>query len=169
MGRQAVRSAVASVLQNAVLPHVGTVYAARPVIVQEEDYVATMSGLASESGCVLIVNMPDDKRVRETLTGVGHVEDIDRHQIVVEVFFSYPSDDGVSAQSDYDALIDAIVTLIRNNPTMSAPATVWAAGEYRAGVSHSQSEPFTDDEATTVFIFGDVRFEAWEWVSGTNV
>lgn len=177
MGRQAVRAAVASVLTTAKITYVGTVYPARPVILDEQDYVQTMNGQAvaqspNGSSAVLVVNLPGtDKRMRRTFTGRTHVDDTNIHPIAIEVFFaSTPSstqtqDAGIGAQEDYDGIVDAIVTLVRNNPTMSAPTTVWSAGEYTAGVTHDQGQPYTDDDGLTIFINGVVKFEAWEWVA----
>ena len=45
---------------------------------------------------------------------------------------------------------------------MSAPATVWSAGEYTYGVKHQQMLAYLSEEGTAVLINGVIRFEAWE-------
>ncbi len=181
MGRQAVRAAIASALTNAGINYVGTVYRARPVVMEEADYVQTMSGQAIDlsangSSAVLVVNLPGrDKRMRRADTGRGAVNDTNIHPVVLEIFFastpgSYlPDDAGLGAQDDYDAIVDALVTFVRANPTMSAPQTVWSAGEYTAGVTHDQEQPYTSEDGLTILINGHVNFEAYEWVAGTGV
>lgn len=180
MGRAAVRKAVATALTTAKITYVGTVYPARPVILEEQDYIQTMNGeavalSAAGSSAVLVVNIPTDKRQRRADTGRGAVQDTDIHDVAIEIFFaSTPSsslaqDAGVAAQQDYDAIVDSLTVYIRNNPTLGTPTTVWSAGEYAAGVAHTQTEPYTSADGLTVLINGTVRAEVWEWVSGTGV
>lgn len=181
MGRAAIRTAVATALTGAAITYVGTVYPARPVIANEQDYVQTMSGQAialspAGSSAIVVVNLPGpDKRMRRADTGRGAVNDTNIHPVALEIFFaSTPSssltqDAGIAAQQDYDAVVDSLVTYIRNHPTLTAPATVWSAGEYTAGVTHTQIQPYTSADGLTILIDGVVRFEAWEWVVGTGV
>ena len=175
MGRVAVRQAIQAVIENAGINYVGTVYAARPTAIQEEDYEQTMFGLAvppsaNGSSCVIVVNMPGkDQRTRQATVGRAGVNDTNVHPIVLELFFASTGGDAAAAQLDYDSIVDALFVLIRNNPTMSAPATVWSAGEFTAGVTHSQSEPFSSDDGLTVLIIGRVDFEAWEYLAGVDV
>ena len=169
-GQGPVRAAITAALRNANLPMVGTIYPSRAYI-GETDYAINASLAYVEStdgsGAVLVVNLGGpDKRMRKTLTGRGAVDDTNIHLVTIEVFFASTGGEPVPAQADYDIIIDALVPFIRGNPTMSAPETVWSAGEYQAGVVHRASEPFTDQDGTTVFIYGTVRFEAWEWVAG---
>lgn len=171
MGRAAVRAAVASAIQNAGITYVGTVFPARPTIVQEADYVQTLQGQAVQesvngSACVIVVNIPSNKRMRRTLAGRGWVDDTNINQVILELFFASTAGDAVNAQEDYDTVVDALFAEIRGNPTMSAPDAVWSAGEYTAGVVHDQALPESSDDGLTVFIIGTVRFEAWEWLSG---
>lgn len=180
MGRAQVRSAVTSAIEGAVeagtIPYVGTVYDAR-AYVSEQDYEVNAVGFYTSSingsGCVLVVNLPGpDKRTRYADGGRGTVADFDKHPVAIELFFAskggglVTGDQLVNAQHDYDAVADALVTFIRGNPTFQAPSTVWSAGEFKAGVEHRQSEPFTDSEGMTTFIVGDVRFDAWEQLVG---
>lgn len=175
MGRVAVRQAVTETITAAAIDYVGTVFPARPVIAEEQDYSQTLSGMAVEqsaygSSCLVVVNMPGrDKRMRRTLTGRGHVDDTNIHPIVLELFFASTSGEGIPAQQDYDSIVDALFVTIRNNPVMSAPDTVWSAGEYTAGVTHDQEQPYSSDDGLTILINGVIRFEAWEWIAGTNV
>lgn len=167
MGRLAVRQAVQSALQSAGLTYVGTVFPARPVIATETDYVQTMTGQAIEessngSACILVVNIPSDRRTRYGDVGRATVADWNIHTIAVELFFASPAGDGVAAQEDYDAVVDSLVTYVRSDPTLTAPATIWSAGEYTYGVQHDQEQPFTSEDGLTVLINGVVRFEAWE-------
>jgi hypothetical protein len=174
MGRVAVRSAITSTIQDAAIEYVGSVFPARPVIIEEEQYLITMSGYAvaaSEGGssCVMVVNMPEDARKPFALVGRPNVMDFDKHQIVIELYFANTAGEGITAQQDYDAIVDALVILIRANPTMSAPASVWSAGEYSSGVTHTHEAPYSDEDGQTVFINGVVRFEAWEQLAGSGV
>lgn len=172
MGRVAVRTAVQAATQAAQLPYVGTVYLARPVVMNEEDYTQTMNGLATQesvngSSCVVVVSMPSDIRTRFADVGRGAVADFNKHIIALELFFASVEGDGVESQLDYDLIVDSLFTFIRQNPTMSAPASVWSAGEYTYGVRHEQSEAYTDQDGTVVFINGLVKFEAWEQDNGS--
>jgi hypothetical protein len=178
MGRLAVRTAVANALTAADITYVGTVYPARPVILEEQDYVQTMSGEAialspDGSSAVLVVNLPGmDKRERRAFVGRPAVNDTNIIPVAVEIFFAstpgyaLTQAAGISAQEDYDAIVDALVVYIRHNPVMSAPTVVWSAGEYTAGVTHAQEQPYTSTDGLTVLINGTVRFEAWQWISG---
>lgn len=171
MGRLQVRQAVAAAITAAKINYVGTVYEARPTILQESDYAGLMFNAASANGsaAVVVVNITDDKRQRKADTGRGAVNDTNIHSVVLELFFSSTSGDAVAAQLDYDAIVDALIVLIRNNPTMSAPSTVWSAGEFTEGVTHSQGEPYTSEDGLTILIPGVVKFQAWEWLAGTGI
>jgi len=173
MGQGAVRAAVQSALQNAALPYVGTIFPTRSYI-NEEDYEINAAQFytqsINQSGCVVVVNLPGpDRRNLFALTGRQSVNDFNIHPVVLELFFASRFGDPVLAQNDYDTVVDAIVPFIRNNPTLSAPNTIWSAGEYQAGVQHEQSSPFTLEDGMTVFINGIIRFEAWEQIIGTGV
>lgn len=171
MGRAEVRAGVVTTLENAVtagtLPYVGTIFPARPTIATESAYVQTMQGQAIQesangSACVVVVNILWDTRNRYANVGRAYVADWAKHRVELELFFASMAGDGVAAQEDYDAIYDALEKIIRANPTMSAPASVWSAGEYRYGVQHQQSTPYNPEESTAVLIDGVVRFEAWE-------
>lgn len=174
MGRKAVRLAIQEAIQSAGIDMVGTVFPARPSIIQEEAYVQTLSGQAVQeaadgSACVLVVNVPKDERTPYALAGRGPVADFNVHTIAIELFFACISGHGVAAQLDYDQIVDDLTVFIRGNPTMSAPATVWSAGEYRFGVRHTQEEPYQSEDGTSVLINGTLRFEAWEQDVGIGV
>jgi hypothetical protein len=174
MGRVAIRVAIAEQMEALGVPYLGTVFPARPVIIQEEDYVETMNGMAvatSDSGscCVLVVNMPDDDRMRRTDTGRGHVDDTNIHQIVLELFFASTGGDAIAAQLDYDGIVDALIVAIRNNPTPGGASVVWSAAEYKTGVKHRQATPYSPDQGLTILINGTIRYDAWEWIAGTDV
>ena len=170
MGRVDVRAATAEYFSRAALENVGTVYSARPEIIDEADYetnrFAEAVASANGSSAVLVVNIPSDKRQRRADSGRGAVNDSQIFKIVMEVFFANVGGDAVTAQSDYDGIIDSMTTLIRANATLNAPAAIWSAGEYEQGISHEQGEPFNDADGLAVFISGAVRFDAWEWISG---
>lgn len=171
MGRAQVRTAVQSAIQAAALPYVGTVYPARPLIADENAYTQTMNGMATAespngSACIVVVNIPDDDRTRYADVGRASVADWWKHRVALELWFACTGGSGVAAQEDYDTVADALVVFIRGNPTMTAPATVWSAGEYTYGVKHAQSAAYTNADGTTVFINGLVRFEAWEQAVG---
>ena len=164
------RAAVAAYLESGSLPFVGTVYPARTYI-NEEDYEETMNGVAvaassSGSNAVLVVNMPDSDDQRRADVGRNAVMDTDVHQIWLEVFFACVGGDPVAAQNDHDTICDAIKTHIRADATLGGQ--VWSAGEFRAGVKISQKAPYTDADGTVVFIPTTVRFEVWEWISGSG-
>lgn len=172
MGRATVRSAIQQAVQNAGIDYVGTVYPARPIVAQESAYRQTLTGQAVQasangSAALLVVNLPDDHRTRYGDVGRGALADFDKHMIAIEIFFACAEGSGIQSQADYDTIIDQLVEFIRENPTMSAPAAVWSAGEYRYGVRHAQDMPLTAEDGTTVVINGVVKFEAWEQIIGT--
>ena len=174
MGRQAVRNAIQSYLQGLGVSYLGTVYPARPTVLQEADYEQTMSGqaiAASQNGsaCVAVVNIPSDRRQRQSDTGRGFVDDWNIHDIALELFFASTGGDAVAAQQDYDSVVDALIVGIRENPTPGGSSVVWSAGEFKAGVAHNQSEPYTSDDGLTILINGVIRFQAYEWISGQGV
>ena len=171
MGQSAVRTAITEALVAQQFPLVGSVYPARGYI-GEEDYEINAAGFYTQniygSGCVIVVNLPGpDKRTRLTLTGRASVDDMNVHPVVLELFFANTSGDPQQAQVDYDSIVDVIIPYIRNNPTMMS-STVWSAGEFDAGVQHTQSSPFTQPNGPTVFINGAISFEAWEQIVGPN-
>jgi hypothetical protein len=171
MGQAAVRAAITNALTQAQFPLVGTVYPARGYI-SEQDYEVNAAGFYTQSingsGCVIVVNLPGpDKRYRIALTGRQSVDDMNVHPVVLELFFANKAGDPQIAQLEYDAVVDAIVPFIRNNPTMMS-GSVWSAGEFDAGVTAEQSTPFTSPDGTTVFINGVIRFEAWEQIVGPD-
>lgn len=173
-GRAAVRTAIATYLEAASVPYLGSVFPARPVIIEEQDYVQTMQGTAITqsdhgSSCVAVVNITSDKRQRRADVGRGAVNDTWIHMIALELFFASTSGEAVAAQEDYDAVVDALVVAIRANANPGGAATVWSAGEFAYGVDHTQEEPYTSEDGMTVLINGVIRFEAWEYVAGTGV
>lgn len=174
MGRVAVRSAIQQYIAGLLVPYVGTVFSARPVILKEDAYVTAMNGMAVEqsangSACVIVVNIPSDQRNRLTLTGRQSVDDMMIHKIALELFFASIGDNGEAAQNDYDSIVDALIIAIRANPIPGPTGVIWSAGEYRAGVSHNQVEPYQADDGMTIFINGAIRYEAWEQDVGTDV
>lgn len=170
MSRTDMRAAVTACFENANLQFVGKIYSARPEIMNEQDYEQNRlaEAVSSENGssAVLVVNFPSDDRKRRADTGRGAVNDSRIYKVVMEVFFASTGGDAVAGQADYDVVIDQMVDLVRADATLGAPGTVWSAGEYEAGVSHQQGEPFTDADGLTVFISGAVSFDAWEWIAG---
>lgn len=170
MGRLAVREATAEYFAEANLPHVGVVHPALPEIVQEQDYETNRLGeaVATEDGssAVLVIHIPTDTRQRRADTGRGAVNDSLICKVVMEVFFASTGGDAISAQKDYDAIIDSIVALIRANATFNAPAAIWSAGEYTNGIQHQQTQPFNDADGLATFITGAVRFDAYQWIAG---
>lgn len=170
MSRVTARAGIAGYFTNAAIQHVGTVYSARPVILEETAYTQTMLGEAitqtdAGSSAVLVVNLPRTRRERKADTGRGAVNDVEIHEAATEVFFASTGGDGLLAQADYDQIIDSMIALIRNDPTMGG--TLWSAGEY-TGVEHTMNEPYTDADGLTIFIVGTVRFEAYIWRAGNN-
>lgn len=183
-GRLATREAVAEFLTAAAIEGVGTVYPARPEIVNEQDYqsdeeyqqawkayeghrMAEAAEAAGGAGAVLVVNITKDKRKREALAGRGAVNDSWVFDVALEVFFADSSGEGVPAQLAYDTIIDQVIEAIRANPVLGAPQTVLSAGEFDAGVEHTQAQPYTDAEGLTVMIFGVVTFASYSWVAGS--
>jgi hypothetical protein len=170
VGRAAVRAALQSYLQDAGIPYLGTVFAARPVIIEEQDYNETLSGMAvaqspSGSSCVAVVNLPHDKRERRADTGRGAVNDTDIHDIVLELFFASSSGDAIAAQQDYDEVVDALIVAIRANATPGGSAVIWSEGEYAFGVVHDQEEPYSTADGLSILINGVLRMQAWEWIA----
>lgn len=170
MSRLAVRQAIKTFLEDAKIAHVGLVYAARPEVVSEQDYEANRFGeaveTASGSSAVLVIDLTSDVRQRRADTGRTAVNDSVIHNVALEVFFASSGGDGVQAQEDYDTVVQGIMDTIRSDGTMKAPATIWSAGEYEAGIKHEQAAPFTDAEGLNILIFGAIFFDAWEWVAG---
>jgi hypothetical protein len=165
VGRLAIRTATAALIQSAGLPYVGTVFPARPVIIQEDAYVQTMNGQAitesvNGSACIIVVNIPGDLRNRYADSGRVSRADFNIHRMVLELFFASTGGDGIAAQEDYDTVVDALMPFIRQNPTLAGSS--WSAGEYKAGVKHEQSEAYTSEDGTTILTNGWVQFEAWE-------
>lgn len=179
MGRVQVRQIIAQQIQQANIANVGTVFAARPVILQEQAYTDHMNGLAYQvtsqsnengSGCVIVVNMPDDQRSRVALTGLGAVDDFNKHQLALELWFVNVSGDGLIAQLDYDAIVDALFILIRNNQKPGPSGIIWmSGGEVGTGVDHRMLQPYTDPDGLTIFINGSMRYQAWEQLVGTGI
>jgi hypothetical protein len=176
MGRAAVRAAIQAALTKAgvagTIPHLGTVYAARAYIAGTDfEFNQARASIVSPQGssCVAVVNIPSNKRERRALVGRSAVNDTNIHHVQVELYFANISGTPVVAQQEYDQVVDGMFVEIRNNPNLSATTTVWSAGEYTAGVTHTQSAPDVAADGMTVFIYGVVSFEAWEWVAGSNV
>jgi hypothetical protein len=170
MSRLSTREAIANFLSEADLEFVGKVYPARPEVVNEQDYESNRlaEAVPSEAGssAVLVVNLVSDNRQRRADTGRGAVNDSRVYKAVIEIFFACTSGEALSAQRDYDVVVDGIVNLIRENATLGAPNVIWSAGEYSAGVDHQQGEPYSDSDGLVVFIPGHVSFESWEWIAG---
>jgi hypothetical protein len=181
MGRAAVRAAVVATITNGNLPYLGSVYPARPVYATEEAYTASLTGQAIQesangSACVMVVNILSDDRTRYADVGRAAVADFNKHLVQLELFFACETqgnltvaDAGIAAQQDYDTIVDALTILIRANPTMGAPASVWSAAEFSYGVRHEQSVAFNPQQSTSVLINGLVSFQAWEQDVGTGV
>jgi hypothetical protein len=168
-GRLEVREAVSQFFAQAGLSYVGQVFPARPEVLTEQAYETNRFGEAVASGngssAVLVVNLPQDDRQRRADTGRGAVNDQWTYKVALEVWFASTLGEAVRAQEDYDAVIDGIENLIRSNATLASDA-IWSAGEYEAGISHTQGMPFTDSDGMTVMIHGVVRFDAMQWVAG---
>jgi len=174
MGRKQVRLATQAYIQNAAIPYVGTVWPARPSILQESAYTQDLMGQAiaqtdNGSSMVIVVNIPSDKRSRIALVGRGAVDDLSTHRMALELWFACSSGDGVQAQLDYDGIVDDLEALIRANANLGNPDVVWSAAEFDAGINHVQSQAFNSDEGGAIIIIGTLRFEAIENIVGTDV
>jgi len=169
MPRTQIRAALTEFFLNQAIPYVGTVYPARAYL-KEQDYEQNAMSFYTQSingsGCVLVINLPKDDRVREAMSGRGAVNDKWVHPVDLELFFANTSGDPVVAQVEYDQSVDAMVIAIRSNPLLGDPQDVWSAGEFEYGVRHRQSQPFTGEDGLTVFIYGVVSCEVWEWIAG---
>lgn len=163
------RSAVQSFFQGLDIPYVGTVFAER-AYVHGEDYELTAANQYSVSvdgsGAVLVVNIPHEKRQRRAMTGRGGVNDSCIYDIALEIYLANSAGAPSEAQTNYDSIIDQIILQVRGNPLLGNSIAVWSAGEFDYGVDHTQSEPWTEEDGTTIFITGVVRFQAWEWDAG---
>ena len=170
MGRLAVREAVAAYFANAGLNYVGKVHEARPEVIQEQDYESSLfsEAVASSSGssAVLVVNIPTDNRVRRADTGRGAVNDSHIYKVAMEIYFANTSGVAEQAQKDYDSIVDAMTNLVRADATLDNPEVIWSAGEYEIGIEHEQGMPFTDADGLTVFIYGVVSFDTYQWIAG---
>ena len=175
MGRVEVRGIIQQQIEQLQIPTVGTVFPARPVILDETAYTETMNGMAVEqsgsgSGCVIVVNLPDDNRSRIDLTGLGSVSDFNKHKLVLELWFASVSGDGIVSQFAYDAIVDALFIAIRGNRIPGPTGVIWmSGGEVGTGVRHQMAQPYTSDDGLTVFINGAIRYEAWEQLVGVDV
>ena len=172
--RQLVRLAYQDYLQNYGVPYLGTVFAARPVILGEEQYTQTMNGMAieqSENGscAVLVVNITDEHRVPEALAGRFAVNDSVAYHMLLELWFASTAGDAIEAQFDYDDVASTLEVAIRANPTPGGGDVVWSGGEFEVGVDHHQDEPYSTDEGLTVLINGRINFDAYAWLSGQGV
>lgn len=172
MGRAVVRTAVTDYLTAAALPFVGTVYRARPFIIDEEDYEVSIAAGTEQlvtsvdgSAAVIIVHIPDSGRERVTMTGRAFVDDKEIHDVTLEVLFSNTAGDAVVAQDDHDTLMDAITVALRADPLLGSPQVIWSSGEFRP-IKVDQHEPYTTSESTTVFIPTTIAFQVWEWIAG---
>lgn len=173
MGQATVRNAVYTALTSTTFPYVGTVWPARAYI-SETDYEVNAAGFYTSSvngsGCVIVVNLPGpDRRYRIDLTGRGTVSDFNVHPIMLELFFANVSGNPVTAQEEYDQIIDAIIPFIRANPTLLDSNVVWSAGEEGDGIVHEATPPYTMPTSPTVLINGRVNFEVWEQIIGQGV
>lgn len=174
MGRAAVRTAIQKFIQTAGITYVGTVYAARPTISQEQDYAQTMNGKAvpgsaNGSNCVIVVNITDDIRTRVADQGRGAVNDTDVHDVALELWFASTGGTAIKAQQDYDSIVDGLVKTIRDNALLGTSTAIWSAGEFKFGVRHSQGEAYSTEDGLVVSIDGVIRFEAWGYEAGTGV
>lgn len=172
MGRAAIRTALTTYMTAAKIPFVGTVYRARPFIVNDEDYEVSMAagteqlvGTPEGSGAVLIVHLPNSGRERMTITGRAFVDDKQIHDVTLEILFANNGGDAVVAQDDHDTITDAITVALRADPLLGAPGVVWSSGEFRP-IKVEQHEPYCTSESTTVFIPATVSFQVWEWIAG---
>lgn len=173
MGQAAVRQAIVDFfnqsIANATLPYTGTVLSTRTYLDEqyyEQNSTATYTGSQSGGGCVIVVNLiGPDRRNLIALSGRGITYDFNIHTVNLELHYANISGDPVVAQEEYDQVVDAVVELVRQNPTLSAPSTVWSAGEYRAGVVHYATPPYTGADGATVYITGRITFEAWEQIT----
>jgi hypothetical protein len=173
MGRAQVREEITAQIQDLQIPNVGTVFPARPVILKESDYTERMNGEAvsysgNGSGCVIVVNLPTDRRERIALTGIGSVNDFDKHAIALELFFASTYGAGIEAQQDYDAIVDILIPALRAK-AVPGPAIWMAGGEVGTGIEHSMDEPYTPEDGNTILINGIIRYEAWEQLVGVGV
>lgn len=169
MGRATARAAVTTLLSGGAVPYVGNVYSAR-TYVNEQDYEFYMLNNAVQyvsspngSGIVLVVDILDSLRQRQAATGRGAVNDTTIHEVQVEIFLACTGGDPLKAQADFDTAADAMVDLVRANPTVNGQS--WSAGEFDAGVRIRQVEPYTDEAGMTVFIPGLLEFQFFEWVA----
>lgn len=172
--RKLVRLAYQDYLQNYGVPYLGTVFAARPVIAEEAAYVQTLGGMAIEASdngscALLVVNITDEHRVSEAITGDLSVNDSIAYHMLLEVFFASTAGDAIGAQLDYDDVVGTLEVAIRANPTPGGADVVWSGAQFETGVDHHQDEPYSTDEGLTVLINGRINFDAYSWLAGQGV
>lgn len=172
--RKLVRLAYQDYLQNYGVPYLGTVFAARPVIAEEEAYTQTMLGMAVESSdngscALLVVNITDEHRVSEAIAGETSLQDSIAYHMLLELAFASTSGDAIGAQLDYDDVVSTLFVAIRANPTPGGANVVWSAAQFETGLDHHQDVPFSTDEGLTTLIFGRINFDAYSWLAGSGV
>jgi hypothetical protein len=175
MGRVQVREIIQAQIAALDIPNVGFVYAARPIILSETDYTQQMNATAltyagTGFGCVIVVNLPDDRRTRIALTGLGSVNDFQKHKLALEIWFASVGGDGVAAQYAYDAIVDALIVAIRANQVPGPSGVIWmGGGEVGTGIDHAMGQPYSPDDGLSVFIQGAIRYDVWEQLVGVDV
>ena len=164
MGRASVRAQIASYFSPASVGHgLGTTYRSRPKRIPAEAF--GLSG-ANGSGAVLVIHLPEDDEHPVTIGPENAAQKFDVHEVAMELLFQSVKVDATAAQDDHDALVDAIMALLRADRTLGSTnfVPIWQAGRDEFGIRVQFTEPVLGKQV--VEINGVIRYRAFEEVTG---
>lgn len=175
MSRASVRTAIAAYFggtlvpgtagtyRGGTIPALGTLYLAKPKRFPATDFTAGQAS-GAQSGAMAVVLLPRQRETRRTFgRGVG----IKRvaYDASLDVYHLSTARDAIAAQNDFDALLEAVETRLRADPTLGG--AVFSAGE--GDLSNLTGEPgFLEWEVGNSDNSGE-RTETWARLTFTVV
>lgn len=132
MGSADIRAAVSSYFEGAAIPGLNKVYGAPPYWADGGDWTLGLSQGSAAVGAVHIVEESESRITVPIRTGQKMVE----YKLGLMLFYQWTVPSGALAKvgadewSDpLDVIIDGCKALLRADPNLGVPATVWQAGQ----------------------------------------
>lgn len=159
MSRQGVRQAVAAYVNPNSVPGLATMYTAFPRDMLGENFTNTLiPGTMTGCSAFPFISTSHDQRI-----GFGLKKE--QYEVTIQFAFASQQPEGTDAQDDVDAILDAVVTLIRADPTLgtegSTTGPIFQAGEGdqlgAADIVVRQELPVVVPDGGTIVIWATVE------------
>ena len=129
MGRQAVRDAIATYLENADIPFLSIVKPHPPKFTPDQEFYQFEGDVAHNSGALLFLWIQTQHETRIAVGGYHDGRKAVEYEFSLEIYFRSTHPEAEDSAADNEAFLDALTGAIRANRNAGNPNVVFQWGE----------------------------------------